>query len=361
MNKRQRTMAVMTTAPSPAPTSARLPARLPTQALTPPDPLSETFHLLQLTGTLYCRAELTAPWAIDMPPLEGCMMFHIVTSGHGWLEIEGADPRRLQAGSLTLIPHGLGHRIRSDSQARAEPLFNIPVEQVSDRYEVMRYGGGGGGAGTSGGEFTHAMCGVVRFDHVAAQRLIERLPPVLQIDTWSEDDASWLQSTLRFIAKEAAALRPGGETVITRLADILVIQALRAWLDSSPEANLGWLAALRDPQIGKAMALMHRTPEREWSVETLATAVAMSRSAFSARFTSLTGESAMQYLTQWRMQLARTHLQSSQESLSQVAVRFGYQSEAAFCRAFKRMFGVSPGSVRGTGIAMPLAASRPLR
>jgi AraC-like DNA-binding protein len=348
-------MAVMSTPPSPSPSSA--PARLPTQPLTPPDPLSETFHLLRLTGTLYCRAELTAPWAIEMPPLKGCMMFHIVTSGHGWLEIEGAGPLRLQAGSLTLIPHGLGHRIYSDNHARADPLFNIPVEHVSDRYEVMRYGGAGG----SGGEFTHAMCGVVRFDHVAAQRLIERLPPVLQIDTWSEDDASWLQSTLRFIAKEAAALRPGGETVITRLADILVIQALRAWLDTAPEANLGWLAALRDPQIGKALALMHRTPEREWSVEALATAVAMSRSAFSARFTSLTGESAMHYLTQWRMQLARTHLQSSQESLSQVAVRFGYQSEAAFCRAFKRMFGVSPGSVRGTENAMALAASRPLQ
>jgi AraC-like DNA-binding protein len=341
----------MTTAPTPSPPNGRL----PTQALTPPDPLSETFHLLQLTGTLYCRAELTAPWAIEMPPLEGCMMFHIVTSGHGWLEIEGADAHRLQTGSLTLIPHGQGHRIRSDNQARAEPLFNIPVEHVSERYEVMRYGGAGGS-----GEFTHAMCGVVRFDHVAAQRLIERLPRVLQIDTWSQDDASWLQSTLRFIAKEAAALRPGGETVITRLADILVIQALRAWLDTAPEANVGWLAALRDAQIGKALALMHRAPEREWSVGALASAVAMSRSAFSARFTALTGESAMQYLTQWRMQLARTHLQSSLESLSHVAVRFGYQSEAAFCRAFKRMFGVSPGSVRGTGEASALSALRPV-
>ena len=354
----QRTMQGMPTAPASASSlaSASLPApaRLPTQARSTPDPLGETFHLLQLTGTLYCRAELTAPWAIDMPPLKGCMMFHIITSGHAWLEIEGADPLRLQAGSLTLVPHGVGHRIYSDSQARTEALFNIPVEQVSERYEVMRYGGAEGG----GGEFTHGMCGVVRFDHVAAQRLIERLPPMLQIDTWSEDEASWLQSTLRFIAKEAAALRPGGETVITRLADILVIQALRAWLDTAPEAKLGWLAALRDPQIGKALALMHRTPEREWSVQALGSAVAMSRSAFSARFTALTGESAMQYLTQWRMQLARTHLQSSQESLNQVAMRFGYQSEAAFCRAFKRMFGVSPGSVRGTANATALSALR---
>ncbi len=321
------------------------------------DPLGETLHLLRLTGTLYCRAELTAPWAIDMPPLEGCMMFHIITAGHGWLQIGDAQPLRLQAGSLTLIPHGAGHCIRSDSDAIAEDLFNIPVDQVSDRYEVMQYGQLGG-AGQGGGEFTHGMCGVVRFDHVAARRLIERLPPVLQIDSWSEDDASWLQSTLRFIAKEAAALRPGGETVITRLADILVIQALRVWLDTAPEANVGWLAALRDPQIGKALALMHRSPEHPWSVEALASAVAMSRSAFSARFTALVGESAMQYLTQWRMQLARTHLQDSPESLSQVAGRFGYQSEAAFCRAFKRAFGISPGGARGAINTASLGALR---
>lgn len=308
------------------------------QPLRTTDLLGETFHLLRLTGALYCRAELSAPWAIDMPPLEGSMMFHIVIAGRCWLEVAGTEPRLLQAGSLTLLPHGVGHCIRSAHHVHADKLFDIAVEQVSDRYEVMRYGGGG--------DFTHAMCGVVRFDHVAAQRLIERLPAVLQIDSWSDDDASWLQSTLRFISKEAAALRPGGETVITRLADILIIQALRVWLDTAPAAHLGWLAALRDPQIGQALVMMHRAPERAWTVETLAGAVAMSRSAFSARFTALVGESAMHYLTQWRMQMARAYLQDSPKPISQVAGRFGYQSEAAFCRAFKRMFGVSPGNVR---------------
>ena len=180
----------------------------------------------------------------------------------------------------------------------------------------------------------------------------------MQIDTWSDDEASWLQSTLRFIAKKAAALRLGGETVIIRLADVLVIQALRAWLNIAPEAHLGWLAALRNPPIGTALALMHRAPERAWSVAALASAVAMSRSAFSARFTALTGQSAMQYLTHWRLQLARSHLQASQEALGQVAVRFGYHSEAAFCRAFKRLFGVSPGSLRGAADAAPLNTLR---
>ena len=316
-------------------TSTRIPAFT--------DPLGETLHLLRLTGTLYCRSELTAPWGVDLPAFEGCMMFHVVTAGHCWLEVEGDGPRLLQQGSLALVPHGTGHRIRSSQTAEAEPLFDIPVEQVSDRYEIMRYGGTG--------ELTHLTCGVVRFDHVAGQQLIALLPRVLQIDTWADDEGSWLQSTLRFIAREARELRPGGETVITHLADILIIQAIRSWIDSAPQADRGWLAALRDDQVGRALAAIHREPEKDWTVALLAKEVGMSRSGFSARFTSLVGESAMRYLTQWRMQLARAQLLETSDSLSVLADRLGYQSEAAFSRAFKRVFGVSPGSLRHAATA----------
>ena len=302
------------------------------------DPLGETLHLLRLTGTLYCRSELTAPWGVDLPAFDGCMMFHVVTAGHCWLEVKGEEPRLLQQGSLALVPHGNGHCIRSSATADTKPLFEIPVEKVSDRYEIMRYGGEG--------ELTHLTCGVVRFDHVAAQQLIALLPRVLQIDTWDDDDGSWLQSTLRFISREARALRPGGETVITHLADILIIQAIRSWIDSAPEAESGWLAALRDDQVGSALAAIHREPDKNWTVALLAKEVGMSRSGFSARFTSLVGEPAMRYLTRWRMQLARLQLQETSEPLSVLADRLGYKSEAAFCRAFKRVFGVAPGSVR---------------
>jgi AraC-like DNA-binding protein len=302
------------------------------------DPLGETLHLLRLTGTLYCRSELTAPWGIDMPPFEGCMMFHVVTGGHCWLEVQGEEPRLLEQGSLALVPQGNGHCIRSSPSDAVVPLFDIPVEQISDRYEIMRYGGAG--------ELTRLTCGVVRFDHVAGRQLIALLPPVLQIDARNEDEGSWLQSTLRFIAREASELRPGGETVITHLADILIIQAIRAWIDSVPETERGWLAALRDKQVGRALAAMHREPEKDWSVASLAREVGMSRSGFSARFTGLVGESAMRYLTRWRMQLARIRLKESSDSLAVLADRFGYQSEAAFSRAFKREFGVPPGRVR---------------
>ncbi len=302
------------------------------------DPLGETLHLLRLTGTLYSRAELTAPWGIDLPPFEDCMMFHIVTSGQCWLEVEGEEPCLLQQGSLALVPHGHGHCIRNSPTDEVVPLFDIPVEQISDRYEIMRFGGTG--------ELTQLTCGVVRFDHVAGQQLIKMLPKVLHVNSWVDDEDGWLHSTLRLIAREARELRPGGETVITHLADILIIQAIRSWIDSAPEADQGWLAALRDNQIGKALAAIHRKPEKDWTVASLAQEIGMSRSGFSARFTSLVGESAMRYLTQWRMKLARAQLQETSDPLSVLADRLGYQSEAAFCRAFKRVFGVSPGSFR---------------
>ncbi|MBV1907024.1 MAG: AraC family transcriptional regulator [Pseudomonadales bacterium] len=304
------------------------------------DPLGEALHLLRLTGTLYCRSELTTPWSIDLPRLEGHMMFHIVTEGQCWLEVEGSEPCLLQQGSLALIPHGNGHCIHSsiDKNAETTPLFDIPVEQVSERYEIMRYGGGG--------DLTLLTCGVVRFDHVAAERLIAQLPTVITVNSWNDEAGNWLQSTLRFIAREAKSLQPGGETVITRLADILVIQIIRTWIDTAPEARRDWLAALRDKQVGQALSLIHRAPERDWTVASLAKEVGMSRSAFSARFTHLVKEPVMRYLTHWRMQLARMQLQETSDPISSLATRFGYQSEAAFCRAFKRMFGEPPGKIR---------------
>jgi transcriptional regulator GlxA family with amidase domain len=202
----------------------------------------------------------------------------------------------------------------------------------------MRYGGGG--------ELTRTMYGVIRFDDVAAQHLLQLLPRTIYIDGWHEDPGGWLQSTLRFIASEATSLKPGGETVITRLADVVVIQAIRSWLDNSPEADQGWLAALRDRRIGRALALVHRDPARDWSVASLAVAVAMSRSAFSARFTQMVGVSPGRYLTALRMQMARTRLLDSADPVASIAEGLGYQSEAAFCRAFKRTFHVSPGHVR---------------
>ena len=302
------------------------------------DPLGEILHLLKLTGTFYCQSELSAPWGFNIPELEGVMAFLVVTDGQCLLEVVGEEPLLVENGNLVLLTCGTKHRLRSDLNATSEDLASLPVRKITDAYETLQYGGGG--------DLTRAMYGIVRFDHAAGQRLMDLLPNVLKIDKWSEHSSDWLQSTLQFISREARELRPGGETVITRLADVVVIEAIRNWINTAPEANKGWLKGIRDNQIGRAIMAIHRTPAHDWSVETLAKTAGMSRSAFSARFTDLVGQSAIQYLTTWRMQLARTRLLETSQSLSTIADSLGYQSEPAFSRAFKRVFDVSPGRIR---------------
>jgi AraC-like DNA-binding protein len=294
-----------------------------------------------MSGIFYSRSEFTAPWGLAMPPMPGCMMFHVVTSGECWLDVDGEPPRLLRPGDFALVPHGEGHIISSAPDAPVEDLFTIPRNQISDRYETIHYG--------RGGAVARLVCGAVRFDHPAARDLLRLLPRTINVTSWDSAQAEWIQSTLRLMAAEARALQPGGETVMTRLADILVIQAIRSWIAGETGAQAGWLGALRDKQIGRAMQLIHREPAVNWSVASLAREAAMSRSAFAARFRELVGESPMQYVSRWRMQVAVTLLEEGQVSVGEMAERLGYGSEAAFSRAFKRVVGRSPGAVRRKG------------
>lgn len=302
------------------------------------DPLGEALHLLKLSGTFYCQSTLSAPWGIEIPALDDVMTFLTVSSGACWLDIEGTPPLFLEKGNLALITCGRKHSLRSAADVQTEQLSSLIVQKVSERYETLHYGGGG--------DVTQALYGIVRFDHAAGQQLMTLLPDVLKIDTWEAGVDAWLQSTLQLIAHEARELRPGGETIITRLADILIIQAIRCWLDNTPKAESGWLSALRDRQIGQAIIAIHRAPANDWTVEALARTVGMARSTFSERFTRLVEQSPMQYITRWRMQLAHAMLAETSDPLSRIAINLGYQSEAAFCRAFKRVFKVPPGSIR---------------
>jgi AraC-like DNA-binding protein len=305
---------------------------------TPTDPLGEALHFLRMSGAFYCRSELTTPWSLQLPPLPDCLSFHVLTAGAAWLEVEGSPPLRMGPGDLALVPHGRGHLMASEpglpSMGRADLL---PQEHVSEHYSVLRFGGGGTPA--------QLVCGVVQFEHPAARQLLALLPAVISVEAGSSS-TEWMAVTLQLMAAEARALKPGGEAVITRLADILVIQAIRSWLAVAPAARQGWLGALQHEQIGRAILLVHRDPARPWTVASLAQEVAMSRSAFAARFTELVGEPAMHYVARWRMHTARSWLEKEGVPMSELASRLGYRSEAAFSRAFKRFLGVSPGSVR---------------
>lgn len=300
------------------------------------DPLAAPLRLMKLTGVLHCRAEVTAPWGLAIPKIPGSMAIHIVNSGSFYLDIAGQPTLKVGAGSVVLVPHGTEHQLRSAPDVAATPLTDVPVQLITDRYERMTFGGGGDRTSIS-------YCGV-RYDPVAAQRLLQALPLVIHIDALAQEH-EWLLQTSRFITMEADATRPGSEAIVTRLADIVVVQVIRAWF-ASAEGQHGWLAALRDRQIGKALVALHNAPSRDWSVAILASEVGMSRSALSARFSELVGQSAMQYLTEWRMQLAREELVETGQTVAALAEKYGYQSEAAFGRAFKRIFGIAPGSAR---------------
>jgi AraC-like DNA-binding protein len=299
----------------------------------PSDPLGEALHLLRMDGAFYCRSELRAPWGHTLPSLPGYLWFHVVTEGSVRLEA-GDDVRALAPSELALVPHGTGHVLRSGPGVDAPDIRDLECEQVSDRYEIRRQG--------ADGPQTTLLCGAVRFGHPAAETLIAALPAIVHLGR----DTERLQGTLALIAAEAREPRLGGEAVITRLADILVIQAIRAWLEQEPSARTGWLGALRDEQIGRAIALIHREPARDWTVASLARELAMSRSSFAARFTALVGEPAMAYVTRWRMQVALAALRDERATIADLANRLGYRSEAAFARAFKRETGMPPGAVR---------------
>lgn len=315
----------------------------------PADPLGEALHFLRMSGTFYGRSELTAPWGLWLPPMDGCIWFHVVTSGSCWLEVEGREPLALRPGDFALVPHGEGHRLWSEQGVPTPTVTELPQDYVSDRYSILRYGGGGAAVSL--------VCGAVRCDHPAARDLIALLPRTIHLDASSSaPHTEWMHSSLRFMAAEARALRPGGETVITRLSDVLVIQAIRSWIEHDPAARTGWLGALHDPQIGRALTLVHRDPSRDWTVASLAAELSMSRSAFAARFTQLVGEPAMQYVTRWRMHVAIDRLREDGVTVSQLAGRLGYRSEAAFSRAFKRIVGVPPGAIRRRGSATTSAS-----
>ncbi len=306
---------------------------------TPSDPLGESLHLLRMRGAFYCRTEASAPWALEMPAYADSLSFHVVTAGCCWLEVGVSEPLELRPGDLALVPHGRGHILRS-APGVGPPgrVDQLPQHYLGEHYAVLTYGGGG--------DPTRLICGVVAFDEPAARALVDVLPDVLHVGATTSPGPTSVHDTVRLMAAELADLRPGGEAVTTRLADILVVQAIRTWLAQAPEARTGWLGALQDERIGQALTAIHRDPGDDWTLERLARQAAMSRSSFAARFTELVGVPPMAYLTRWRMAVANARLQDGTATVSGVAASMGYRSEAAFSRAFTRVIGQTPGSVR---------------
>ena len=313
--------------------------------------IGEALRFVQMSGIFYCPSELTEPWGLELPPMPDCVWFHVVTEGEANIEVNG-DTRRVRAGDLALVPHGNGHRAWGTQPAPTPSVFSLPHDYYSDQYALLSHGGGG--------ERTHVVCGGIRFDHPAARHLIEALPAIIHIEASRSTRADWMQATLELMAEETRFVRPGSEAVISRLCDIVVIQAIRTWIERDPAAQTGWLGALRDEHVGAAIAGIHADPAHDWTVAALADQAAMSRSAFAARFTELVGEPAMRYVTRWRMHVALELLRNGDSTVAAAATEVGYDSEAAFSRAFKRVIGTTPRAARNAS-ANAVIATAPAR
>lgn len=313
------------------------------------DVLTDVLESIHARSLLLGRLDLTAPWGLEFDgPAEPGLAYFVVTRGVAVLETSGEADRWLNGGDFVLIRTSLGRTLRDNPTSpvvpASEALRSCPHRQECQPGGVFRYGGGGA--------LTTVIGGRIEIDSFAHNPLLRSLPPVIHVRGDHGSPASWLETTLQFISSEMHSGQPGASTVVSRLIDVLLVQAIRTHLTQSSDRAGNWLRALVDPQIGRALSLIHERPDAPWTVQRLAEGVAMSRSAFSARFSELVEEPPLTYLTRWRMARATRMLHTTTDNLSEVASRVGYEAEAAFSKAFKRWNGMAPGEYRRRHLRM---------
>lgn len=319
------------------------------------DVVSDVLRAVELSAAGIGRFELTAPWALRVPAADH-FSFYVVARGSALLEVEGEGEGEgegsqrgraavtLSAGDVAVLAHGLAHGLEDPSRGAREThtlgreLCREPIASSPIRI-------------SGGGPATTIVSGAFRFGTSAKNVLLESLPAILHVPAGDPAMTPQLAATVQLILAESAAPGPGSVLLMTRLAEMLLVHALRLQtqlIDRTGDCSVGTpgLCALSDPQIGKALRLIHSRPADPWTVESLARAVALSRSAFAARFTYLVGEPPLQYLTRWRMNEAAELLRLEDSSVSTVAERVGYTNPAAFMKAFSRAHGIGPGSYR---------------
>jgi len=325
------------------------------------DTLSDLLRAVRLRGAVFFYLEGTAPWASEAAPATevipalqpdaGHMMeFHGVARGSCWASLRGEDPVRLREGDLVLFPQGDAHVLASAPELRAEraehgiyfmprpPQLPRAMDLSSPATHTARLQGGG--------EQTTLICGFIGCDARPFNPLLASLPRMLVMPGLAADGSSWIPGFLRSAVEESNHKRPGGEAVLERMTEMMFVEVLRRYVDGLPPERTGWLAGMRDPAVGRALALMHERPGEPWTLERLGEAAALSRSALHERFVYFLATPPMQYLAQWRMQLAAGWLRDTDAKVVEVALEVGYENEAAFSRAFRRMVGESPGAWR---------------
>ena len=310
------------------------------------DVLSDVLTTVRLHSAIHFCPELSAPWGIEVPAQRDRALFYVLSRGSCYLEVDGLEsPVPLVGGDLAMLPHGAAHTLRDRLHTPAIPLEALLREGCMSGVACAFHHGGGGGKSA-------LVAGYFKFENRAANLFLAALPALIHIRAEDGQSVPWLEATLKFLASESTSEVPGAQIIMVRLTDVLFIQTLRAHIaqdakDGQTCTNeAGMFRALIDPQIGKALEVIHQQPDHPWTVAELAARVRMSRTGFAVRFTTMAGIAPLDYVRKWRMQKASDFLRQGEEPLEDIAGRVGYESGAAFSKAFKREMGLPPGRYR---------------
>ncbi|WBY02024.1 AraC family transcriptional regulator [Ramlibacter tataouinensis] len=312
------------------------------------DALSEVLKVVRLGSAVFFHARFTAPWCFQAPQAASVMqtlhpgaeqliLYHFVTEGRCTISMADGPPLELVAGDIVMFPHGDAHRMASEAQVAPGPPVDLPA-LLRRKPRMLRFGGGG--------QATGFICGYLECDPRLCRPILAALPSVLRVSLRGDASADWLEASIRYAVAEAGSPRPGGEGVLAKLSEVMMVETLRRHMAQLPPEQTGWLAGLRDRIVGKALSRLHESPAQGWTVESLAREAGASRSVLAERFAHFVGQTPMAYLARWRMALAANLLRGSSLSLARVAEEVGYETDAAFSRAFRREFGVPPAAWR---------------
>lgn len=314
------------------------------------DVLSEVLKAVKLDGAVFFNGEFSSPWCAREPDADTLasylsaqtkhvIIFHLLTEGRGYVRIEeNGRATPLEAGDLVILAQG-------DAHLMGNGPFVTPVDSAAQLRQVLAAGQIVSRCG-GGGEITKLICGYLTCDPQLSQVFLAGLPPIVKVHIRDSPSGRWLEDTLRYSVDHAEVSGPGGPAVIAKLSEVLFVETLRRYVATLPSSQTGWLAGVRDPDVGKALAMLHKQPAHPWTIASLANEVGVSRSVLAERFRHYLTDTPMGYLTRWRLQLAAQLLTSTSKSVAEVAGDVGYESEPSFNRAFKREFGTPPARFR---------------
>ena len=314
------------------------------------DAFSEILSSVRLSGAVFFAAEFSAPWGFTMPestimaarlaPGAGHMvLYHLLIDGWSVVEMFDGQQTTVEPGDIVIFPHGEAHHMSSGKDAvRPFPNYGIAAKVKAHDLSPLHAGGGG--------KTSRFVCGYMTCDPYLCRPILNGLPNVLKVNIRSDRSGQWLESSILHMVEEAASGRVGSDAMLAKLSEALFVDTLRRYVSGLSEQQTGWLAGTRDPIVGKSLALLHSRFAHPWTIADLADQVGISRSALVERFTRYLSEPPMAYLTRWRLQIAARSLEKTSRGIADIAADVGYESEAAFNRAFKREFGQPPGRYR---------------